>query len=110
MESALLGEIVKYGALGFIVFYTLKWLVKWGEENAKRSEMVMQNMMNRCDAERVVLTSRIQLIEDRQFASHNDILNAAVRALETNASAFERLANIETDKFPAIVPKNKDDT
>ncbi len=107
MSDSVFLELSKYGLGVLALIFGIRWLAARYESLMQRNQEMINAMMMRCDAERTSLTARIQLIEDRQFSSHNDILNAAVNALETNARAFEKFSNIETDKFPAIEPRTK---
>lgn len=107
MTDTVFLELSKYGLGVLALIFGIRWLAARYEAVMARNEKVVQDMMTRCDQERTALTVRIQMIEDRQFASHNDLLGMAVRALEMNAEAFNKFSDIETDKYPAIEPKAK---
>ncbi len=107
MTDSVLLELSKYGLGVLILVYGIRWLAMKYEILMAKNEVTVQGMMNRCDQERTALTARIQMIEDRQFTSQFELLQATVRALEMNAHAFEKLSDIETDIHRAIEPKKK---
>ncbi len=105
MSDTVFLELSKYGLGVLVLIGGIRWLAARYEILMAKNEATVQLMMTRCDQERLTLNSRIKLIEDRQFQSFNEILSAAVAALEVNARAFDKLSDIESDQFRAITPK-----
>ncbi len=98
----LVAKFADYGIFAICAFIAIKWLVVRLDHQAKLQEARTQAMMDRCDSERTFLVARIQQVEDRQHNSLTDILQQAAEALATNAKAFAKLTDTETDKFHAI--------
>ncbi len=103
MDAVLFEVLGKFGVAAALIW----WFARRDDRNRDAAEARENTAAERCAKDNTALLLRLQQVEDRHYAAHNDILFAAAQALEVNARAFAKLSDIETDRFPAVTPKEK---
>ncbi len=97
-------DLVTKGGLAAGVIW---WFARRDDRNRDSADTREKSAAERCAKDNASLLLRLQQVEDRHYAAHNDILFAAAQALEVNARAFAKLSDIETDRFPAVKPREQ---
>ncbi len=101
MDPVIFELLSKFGIAAALVW----WFAKRDDRNRDSAESREKAAAERCAKDNAALLTRLQQVEDRHYAAHNDILFAAAQALEVNARAFNTLTEIQTGKFPALEEK-----
>jgi phosphoserine phosphatase len=103
MDPVFFDILAKFGIGAALVW----WFARRDDRNRDEAVTREAAAAKKCADEAEAMRQRVQVVEDRQYNVFSEILKATSEALKTNAHAFDKMVQTETDKFRALEPKDR---